>query len=141
MTEPLSQSMDSFFFQNRVYRWMKKWLGMESATEAQLRDLRFLEEAVELVQARGLPFDKVKEVVILVYGRPPGEPSQEVGGVVITLSALCSQAGIIFSEEAYRELVRIEAPNVGEAIRARQSSKPNPVAIERVPYDNSGGRD
>lgn len=47
------------------------------------RNHRFLEEALELVQACGCTESEAAQLVAYVYGRPAGDPPQEVGGVMV----------------------------------------------------------
>ena len=54
------------------------------------RCYRFLEEVIELVQSihGGLSEEDCIRTVKYVYGRNPGVPQQEVGGVMVTLTAM-----------------------------------------------------
>jgi hypothetical protein len=62
-------------------------------------------------------------LVDYVFGRPPGQTDQEVGGVMVTLAGLCSAVGINMAEAGNCELDqnwdRIDV------IRAKQQSKPH----------------
>ena len=62
------------------------------------------------------------QLVDYTYGRPVGEARQEVGGVVTTLSALCSAQGIDMHDAAEAELARIWTKI--DVIRAKQAAKP-----------------
>ena len=55
------------------------------------RNHRFLEEALELVQSLGCTASEAHQLVDYVFGRPVGEPTQELGGAIITLHALAGQ--------------------------------------------------
>jgi hypothetical protein len=83
---------------------------------------RFLEEALELVQSLGCTASEAHQLVDYVFGRPVGDPFQELGGTMVTLSALASCHDIDLEEAAETELAR--AWTVIEAIRAKQATKP-----------------
>lgn len=78
---------------------------------------------MELAQANGCTHHDALALVDYVFGRPPGRPEQEVGGVMVTLAGLCSASGINMDEAGDRELDR----NWGriDSIRAKQKSKPH----------------
>lgn len=109
-------------FQLRVMKWMLACFGPEISADRVERNHRFLEEALELVQACGCSKDEAHALVDYVYGRPVGEPHQEVGGVMITLAALCLANGLNMREAGEDELARIWTKI--EQIRAKQASKP-----------------
>ena len=52
--------------------------------------LRIVEEAIELCQAVGVPQDKVDLCTDTVYKRPPGDPLQEIGGILLTTNIMCA---------------------------------------------------
>lgn len=86
------------------------------------RNHRFLEEALELVQACDCSREHALELVNYVYSRPVGRVTQEVGGVAITLTALCLAHGIDLEFVSEEELSRIWRHV--DAIREKQKSKP-----------------
>lgn len=94
-----------------------------------------LEEALELGQAEGLSRADAELMVNYVYSRPVGESGQEVGGVMVTLAALCWNANIDLGSAAGGELLRIEAPEVMEKIRLKQAAK---TAIDGITSDRFG---
>ncbi|MNN11716.1 hypothetical protein D3C81_1246860 [compost metagenome] len=57
-----------------------------------------------------------------VYGRPVGDKHQEVGGVMVTLAALCLAQGLDMHTAGETELARIWTKV--EQIRAKQAAKP-----------------
>lgn len=61
--------------------------GAASMTTTE-RAKRVGEEAIELMQAGGVPLEEAMKLLIYVYGRPVGHINQEVGGVCVTLLAL-----------------------------------------------------
>ncbi len=109
-------------FQSRVASWMLACFGAEISGDKAERNHRFLEEALELVQACGCTESEAQQLVRYVYGRPVGEPRQESGGVSVTHAALCLAQGIDMSEAGEIELARIWTKV--EQIRAKQAAKP-----------------
>lgn len=109
-------------YQSQVTKWLLACFGAEIATDRQERNHRFLEEALELVQACGCTRDETLKLVDYVYGRPVGYPPQEVGGVMVTLAGLCTAQGIGLDEAAQTELARVwtKVPQ----IRAKHAAKP-----------------
>lgn len=94
--------------QNDVLEWVRRTFG-EAFLNDRERSLRFIEEAVELVQALGLPADDVRRVTDHVYARPDGDYPQEMGGVIITLEALAEHVGVNLDRQASLEWERINA--------------------------------
>ena len=109
-------------FQNRVQPWLLQCFGAEISADTVERNHRFLEEALELVQSTGCTQSEAHQLVDYVFGRPVGEPDQEVGGVMVTLAALCLANGLDMHNAGEIELARIWTKV--EAIRAKQAAKP-----------------
>jgi len=109
-------------FQQRIQPWMLACFGEKIAADKAERNHRFLEEALELVQATGCSAGEAHQLVDYVYGRPVGEPVQEIGGVMVTLAALCLAHGMDMHGAAETELARIWTKV--EQIRAKQAAKP-----------------
>lgn len=124
--------MNGATFQARVAPWLLACFGEMIAGDREERNHRFLEEALELVQACGCTEGEALQLVGYVYGRPVGDPSQEVGGVMVTLAALCLANGLDIDASAETELARIWTKV--DAIRAKQAAKPKhsplPQAVE-----------
>jgi hypothetical protein len=93
-------------FQRRVADWVVDTFGEKVATDKAERNFRFLEEALELVQACGATKDDVLKLVEYVFSRPVGELPQEVGGTVVTLAALCNGFDVRMEKCAWDELAR-----------------------------------
>jgi hypothetical protein len=85
------------------------------------RGFRFIEEALELVQANGTSKEDVLKVVEYVYNRPEGSLSQEVGGTLVTLAALCEACQLDMDKCGWTELDRCWEKI--ELIRAKQKDK------------------
>lgn len=115
--------MEVTSYQKRVDEWVQACFPPEVRTDRGERTHRFLEEALELAQANGCSRSDAVALVDYVFGRPQGEPDQEVGGVMVTLASLCSASGINMDEAGTRELERNWAKI--ETIRAKQASKPH----------------
>lgn len=109
-------------FQDRVHPWLMDCFGPEIAGDKIERNHRFLEEALELVQALGCTQSEAHQLVNYVYNRPVGHPPQEVGGVMVTLAALCLAQAMDMHEAGEVELARIWTRV--EQIRAKQAAKP-----------------
>jgi hypothetical protein len=109
-------------FQRRVARWMEACFTPEICEDKVERADRFIEEALELVQATGYSADRAHALVDYVFGRPVGVPFQEVGGVLVTLAALCTPHGIVMADAGEAELGRIWTKI--DKIRQKQATKP-----------------
>jgi hypothetical protein len=125
------QATESTSFQNRVDPWLQKCFCKVIAADTVERNHRFIEEALELVQACGMPKTDAHSLVEYVYGRPCGELSQEVGGVMVTLAALCIARGTDMHADAEKELARIWTKV--DVIRAKQAAKPRGSALPEAP--------
>lgn len=109
-------------FQAGVGQWMQACFGPEISADTVERNHRFLEEALELVQACGCTASEAHQLIDYVFSRPVGEKGQEVGGVMVTLAALCLANGLNMDGEAATELIRVWTKV--EQIRAKQAAKP-----------------
>lgn len=110
-------------YQNACWDWAQRCFSHEVVFDIKERCLRFLEEALELVQACGLTRTEVLRLVDYVYSRPVGEPQQETGGVIITLMVLNSAVKIDAQRAALDEYERIEEKI--DKIRIKQLQKPS----------------
>lgn len=117
--------------QTKVNAWMLECFGAEIAADKTERNHRFLEESLELVQAAGCSRNEAMQLVDYVYGRPVGELSQEVGGVMVTLAALCTSHGIDMHACALTEVARVWTKI--EQIRAKQAGKPKHSPLPAQP--------
>lgn len=109
-------------FQAAVYEWMLRCFGAEISADKTERNHRFLEESLELVQSLGTTKEEALKLVDYVYGRPVGEPHQEVGGTMVTLAALCQANGMSMEIAGDVELSRCWEKI--DQIRAKQAAKP-----------------
>jgi hypothetical protein len=135
---PVPTEGEAATFQSRVLPWMLECFGPVIPYDKIERGDRFLEEALELLQSGDYPKERAYALIEYVYGRDKGEPSQEVGGVMVTLAAYCLAHGLYMQEAAETELARIWTKV--EKIRAKQAAKPTgsalPIAVP-APIDRS----
>lgn len=110
-------------FQKRVQDWLIACFGIEDSVNQKERAHRFLEEALELAQAGGCTADEAARMVDYVFSRPTGTISQETGGVMTTLAALCSVHDVDMAQCGEDELISISKRI--DAIRQKRLTKPN----------------
>lgn len=110
-------------FQHTIAKWCEDMFGPKCAKDPQERGLRLLEEALEASQAVHVSQEDAHKLVDYVYGRPTGEISQEVSGVLVTVLALAASIGISAEASLLRELHRIHEPSFREKIRAKHNTK------------------
>jgi hypothetical protein len=120
-----AKNLGSRPFQKRAMYWAKKCFGLTLATDIRERNQRFIEEALELVQACGLTRREALGAVNYVYGRPVGDKRQEVGGVYTTLAILCSAHNIDMVGEGERDLREIDNAETTGRIRMKREGKPD----------------
>lgn len=117
----------------RVKKFLLDAFPKDPVVRPKTRALRFLEEALELVQALGITKEKVLEQVEYTFNRPVGEPVQEVGGTAFTFTALCEAIGVNPIEEGHK--------NVDQAYRRideiREKAKHKPSAGD-IPTASGG---
>ncbi len=118
-------------FQDRVRSWTIECFGLGIADDVVERNHRFIEEALELVQACGATASECHQLVDYVYGRDVGEKFQEVGGVMVTLAALCNAQRIRMDVAGDTELARCHGM-MGK-IRAKQKAKPKHSPLPEPP--------
>lgn len=94
-----------------AHEWALRCFGHKHVENLPLRVLRMAEEVVELAQAEKVPAEKLHALIDLVYARPVGNPSQEIGGILMTLNIYCMSAGMgdpdaLFVQELKRCLAK-----------------------------------
>jgi hypothetical protein len=115
-------------FQAGVDCWMDACFGATIKADQLERADRFVEEALELAQTMlGFGPDRARALVDYVFNRPVGDRHQEVGGVMVTLAALCNATGLTMQDAGADELARVWTKV--EAIRAKQAAKPTGSAL------------
>ncbi len=124
MSEPLPRTGGLPAIQRRVWVWCTHVFAERPGwQEKRQRVQRFIEEALELAQACDVPREDMERLVSYVYGRPVGDPQQELGGTVITLAALAEALGLDAEAAGFDEMERVERPDVSEKVRAKQKAK------------------
>lgn len=124
-----AQGQGGAVFQVRVGDWMAQCFSPDIALDRVERCDRFIEEALELIQACGSNAGRAHALVDYVFGRAVGDPPQEVGGVMVTLAALCNTFDMSMATAGEVELARINRPDIIEKIRAKQAAKPTGSAL------------
>jgi hypothetical protein len=102
-----------------VAKWVEDTFGPTTILE---RIDRLVEEVVELAQAEGTHHQTLHRIIKHVYKRPPGVPSQEVGGIGMCLLAYCATAGISADTCEQAELARVLGVSA-DVFRQRQNVK------------------
>lgn len=125
--EALRDANEPFSFQERVGNWMMACFGEKISADRIERGDRLLEEVFELLQSGAYPRERIAALEDYVYQRPAGEPSQEVGGVMVTLAAYSNAHEIDMSGWAEAELARVWGKI--DQIRAKQAAKPTGSAL------------
>ena len=129
--------IDTPSFDAKTCEWLVECFGPEIAMDIIERNHRFLEESLELVQACGCSRSEAHQLVDYVFGRAVGNKNQEVGGVMITLRALCFAQCIDAEEQGYIELERISDPDTMAAIRTKQANKPKMSPLPERPISQA----
>ena len=120
-------------FQPRVDAWMNACFGDKIKADRVERADRFIEEALELAQTiDGFGACRAHALVDYVFGRSVGNQPQEVGGVMVTLAALCNAVSLDMADCGEKELARVWTKV--EAIRAKQAAKPTGSALPVVTH-------
>lgn len=117
-------------FQEQVNAWMTECFVSDIIKSKEERNHRFLEEALELVQANGIDRDTVHALVNYVFERPPGALNREVGGVMVSLAALCTEYGLSLDWNSQEGLRRCW--DRIDVIREKQKGKRDALARCRV---------
>ena len=125
---------DARAVQARVVEWVRRALGDDELHNTPVRTLRFAEEAIELAQACGVDAVALHKLVDYVFSRPVGEPTKELGGCLVTLCTVAETLEVSLFTEFEKELARIQAPEVIERVRRRQSEK-REVTAAALPID------
>ena len=108
-------------FQFSVNEWCMEAFGEALTKDPLKRNRHFLEESLELVQTHGYTAAQAHALVDYVFSRPVGEANQELGGVMVTMAALCNAHGLCIETAARNELNRVWEKI--DQIRAKQASK------------------
>jgi NTP pyrophosphatase (non-canonical NTP hydrolase) len=123
-SNPLSQAS----FSAQVVQWVEEAFGERVLNNRMERVARFLEEALELVQACDMSKSFALKLLNYTWDRDKHEISREVGGVMVTLAALCHAFKRNLPTDAWDELRRCQE-NI-ETIRSKHKLKPAPLRPE-----------
>jgi hypothetical protein len=121
-------------FQDEVKPWLETCFSKEIASNKIERNHRFFEESTELVQSLNCTREEAHQLVDYVYDRPVGEPNQEVGGVMITLAALCLANNLNMHDAGFEELARVWTKI--DVIREKQKLKPKNSPLPEDNFSN-----
>ncbi|QJB22121.1 hypothetical protein XccvBFoX6_gp63c [Xanthomonas phage FoX6] len=135
---PLYYKRESY--QKRAHNWALEAVGPSQAADVRTRMDRFIEEAIELAQSTGYDRERIANLVEYVYGRPAGEPGQELGGVSITLACVAAAMDLNLEVAAETEYVRVNGPEVIERVRAKQHDKSSLNEAGPLPRDPEGSK-
>lgn len=107
-------------WQDLAGRWSQLVFGEHYwQVTPRVRMFRLLEEVLELAQAEEVTELEVLAIFKQVYSRPPGDPEQELGGVMTTLAAYAHTAERDMEEAWWREFKRVMDPAIMEKVRNR----------------------
>lgn len=114
---------DNFHFTQRAVDWVERALGSAILTNRAERIMRFFEEAAECAQACGLTREKAMAIIDRVFGRPAGDPAQEMAGAYFTLLVLAHNRGVVLDWELMKEFRRVDTPEMIARIREKHQGK------------------
>ncbi len=109
-------------FQERVNLWILGMFGGKPPPGITVCQNRFLEEALEAVQTFGMTKEQAHAMVNFVYAREAAKEKEVIGGVMVTLAALCNAFEIDMIDSGERELDKIWG--MIDIIREKQALKP-----------------
>lgn len=89
-------------------KWAHDTFG-DIALDPKERTLRFIEEAIELAHAMGIPATTLMAMTDRVYGRERGDIAREIGQAQACLECLAEAIEVSADEESTREFERVQA--------------------------------
>lgn len=95
----------------------------DDPTDVSERLARYAEETNEVLQAFGMSRDDMHCLVDYTCDRPAGEPAQEIGAAMLTLTSLCVVAGYDLMSCAEADLQKLQQPETIARIRAKRSTR------------------
>lgn len=95
--------------QTEIAHWVEGVFGTDCLYNMIERGERVGEETFELMQAIGIPRERINEIADYVYSRPVGVVEQEIAGVGTTIHAFAHAWGVSFANEVEKELARVQA--------------------------------
>lgn len=120
----MKMTITQFWSAQRICRlWALDCFGKKIVDDKAERAKRMLEEAMELAQASGLTESDAHDLAVYVWGRPTGEVSQEIAGVLVTTLILSGTHDVDAGAALQTEIDRIHRPEMMAKIRKKQVSK------------------
>jgi hypothetical protein len=110
--------------QQRVLNWARTVLSEDEVSGREQRAIRLAEETIELAQSCNVDKAMLHKLVDYVYGRPIGEPMQELGGVSVCVLAMANALGLDADTVEEIEVRRCEDMDP-EQFKARNATKNN----------------
>jgi hypothetical protein len=136
--------------QGRIVAWIEDRFGVGSALDLCERADRLLEEAIEAQQAAYADAgakhgfspgcERAMDLVGHVYSKPPGDPAQEMGGVITCALAMAHRLNVRLDEAARFELDRIEGLSKEHFDKRHQAKVDAGVAAQHVRPGAAEGR-
>lgn len=120
-----------------LQRLLARWEGIVFRglpITPKIRALRLLEEALEYSQAENVTEDEVALIIRQVYDRAPGQPSQEIAGVLVCSILAANRIGHDAEQLLLVEFERIMTPEMMEKIR-RRNINGEKIGFEPCPLD------
>lgn len=111
-----------FFDDVPILEWLNR-VWPSQLHDSEERALRFAEEALEMVQAEGVTREQAHALVDQVFDKPVGEIEQELGGVLVTLSAYMAVKGLDGVGAFTKEFSRVNEAEVIDKIQAKHKMK------------------
>lgn len=106
-----------------VEKWVRTTFGDKMFENKEERAARIFEEAAELYQVFALGNRaKAHKIVDMVFDKKVGELHNEIGGVIVTLLALCANEGLRLDDMADKEITRVKSLP-GDGFRKKQRDK------------------
>lgn len=109
-------------YQKRVREWTAECFGDAIDLDRPTRQSQMLEEALECVQAAGLPRETAQGILDLVYSKPAGALNGEIGDVMTSVAAFCTAHDADMHDCAESALARCISQT--DRIREKQKAKP-----------------
>jgi len=107
---------------DRIGQFLRDAWPEDITVRPKVRVYRFMEEAMELGQALDVTKEQAQTLLDRVYGNPPGDVKQEVGGVVFTMFATVKSLGMDVLTEGHASVD--EAYGRIDKIREKNKTKP-----------------
>lgn len=111
-----------FFDDIPILEWLNR-VWPSQLHDVEERAIRFVEEGLELGQALGMSRDQGHRLIDQVFDKPVGNVDQELGGTLITLSALMAVAGLDGVKAFTNEFARVNSAEIIDKIQAKHKMK------------------